>query len=215
MTFYDLANSFARIVLRLISRYEIVGLENVPRSGPFIIIANHICWLDPPMLGAMLPRRIRFMAKEELFKKPIVGWVVSHYEAFPVRRGEGDRQALRMALEILKAGGVLGMFPEGHRSKSGELQQGHSGAAVIALKAGVPILPIGITGTQNVFRFPHILTRPKFKVNIGCAFALSKGEIHKENLTESREVLMLHIAELLPEEYRGVYSLRENASKVS
>lgn len=215
MRFYDISNVFARIVLRLISRYDIVGLENVPRSGPFIIVANHISWLDPPMLGAMLPRRIRFMAKEELFKKPIVGWVVKSYESFPVRRGEGDRQALRMAIEILKAGGVLGMFPEGTRSKSGRLQPGHAGAAMIALKAGVPILPIGITGTQNIFRFPDILTRPRFRVNIGCAFTLSQSEGHKDSLTDAREELMRRIAELLPMEYRGAYGSRDVASKTS
>lgn len=215
MTFYDLANVFARIVLKIVARYEIIGLENVPVEGPFIIVANHISWLDPPMLGAMLPRPIRFMAKEELFRNPIVGWVVSHYQAFPVRRGENDRAALRAAMEILRDGGVLGMFPEGTRSRNGKLQAGRPGAALLALRSGAPVLPIGITGTQDVFRFPNVFLRPKFKVVIGRPFQLTRDGTNEGDLMSMCDALMLRIAALLPEEYRGVYGTRANESGAS
>ncbi|MDA8187651.1 MAG: lysophospholipid acyltransferase family protein [Dehalococcoidales bacterium] len=214
--FYDLANLFARVLLWIVSRPKIVGLENVPQSGPLIVAANHINWLDPPVLGAYLPRRIRFMAKIELFQIPIVGWAVAGYEAFPVRRGERDRQAMQAAIEILREGSVLGMFPEGTRSKTATLQQGRAGAALLALRAGVPILPVGISGTQNVFRFPNILTRPSFQVNIGPVFNLSPVDIgSREDIYRAVDQLMLRIAALLPPEYRGVYSLAKDASKAS
>lgn len=217
MNFYCFANVVMRLLVRLIARGKVEGLENVPLDGSFILVANHISWLDPPLLGSLLPRDVRFMAKEELFRKPFVGWVVKNYRAFPVRRGEGDKQALRTALDILRTGGVLGMFPEGTRSKNGGLQQGHSGAALLAVKAGAPVLPIAITGTQYVCRFPDMLRRPAFKVKIGQPFNvnLPAGKGSGARLTIAVEEMMVRIADLLPPEHRGVYSAEGHGSKVS
>ncbi|MBI2955358.1 MAG: 1-acyl-sn-glycerol-3-phosphate acyltransferase [Chloroflexi bacterium] len=214
MILYKLCNVLTRLVLLVFSRCEVSGLENVPRDGTLIVVANHIGWLDPSMLGALLGRDIRFMAKDELFRMPFVSWVVKGYGAFPVRRGERDRQALRVALEILKSGGVLGMFPEGTRSKNARLRAGHPGAAILALQAHAPILPVGIAGTQNVLRFPNIFKRPYCKMNVGRAFTLS-ADSGKDRLADAVDEMMLRVADLLPEEYRGVYGRERNASEVS
>ena len=205
--FYAIATAFTRAVLRLLTRYEVHGLEFVPIQGPLVLVSNHISWMDPPTLGGLLPRKIRFMAKEDLFKTPVVGWVVAAYEAFPVRRGEADRQALRTAIKLLDQGQVIGMFPEGTRSKAGQIQPGHAGAALVALRSGAPVLPIALTGTQMVWRWPNILLRPKFAMTIGPVFHLERqaGASSHELLDDGVVQMMRHIAVLLPPEYLGTY----------
>jgi 1-acyl-sn-glycerol-3-phosphate acyltransferase len=231
---YHICNFLTMLLLGLFGRGQVAGLENIPSEGPLIVVSNHISWLDPPLIGATLGRHVHFMAKEELFSVPFVGWVVKNYGAFPVRRGESDRQAMHTALATLRAGGVLGMFPEGHRSETAQLQPGHSGAAVLAMRTGAPVLPIGITGSQNLLRLPGLLTRPRYKLNFGRTFVLAPrasrrecdskidhkiaGKIDKERLprdalAEALDEMMQHIAELLPEEYKGVYGSKSYASK--
>lgn len=128
---------------------RVTGLDRVPRSGPVVLAINHLSMLDPILIGAVMPRPICFMAKEELFRYPLLGRILRWVNAFPVRRGEPDRDAIQYALKRLREGHVVGIFPEGTRSLDGRLLELHGGTALLALKSGAPILPVAITGTQR------------------------------------------------------------------
>jgi 1-acyl-sn-glycerol-3-phosphate acyltransferase len=155
------------------------------------------------------------MAKYELFQKPLIGWVVKSYGAFPVRRGENDKQSFRKALEILRAGGVLGMFPEGTRSKTGTLQRGHPGAALLAVRGGAPVVPVGLVGTKSILRFPDLFVRPVFEVRIGRPFTVSTGNSGGDRLSAATDEMMGRIADLLPDEQRGSYSTSSRRTSLS
>jgi len=201
---YKICNPTVRILLFLFCRWEVKGKENVPAEGPVIVVANHMTVIDPPMLSVSLGRYAQIMAKEELFRTRFTNYFMSGLGAFPVHRGRLDRQAMRIAEKALTDGGVLVIFPEGQRSRSGKLRKASAGATLIALRNGVPILPVGITGTENISGIRSIFNRPHLIVNIGKPFHLpkSRGKIDREERTD---YLMKHIAEVLPEEYRGVY----------
>ena len=185
-------------LLWMLADLSLEGVERVPRSGPLIVVSNHLHYCDPPLLGGVLPRYIRFMAKKEVFKPPWGLIFTNAYGAFPVRRNELDRRALRDAECVLRQGGVVGMFPEGHRSHGHGLQRAFGGAALIARRSKAPVLPVGISGTEAVFR-----TRPRWPicVRVGNAFEVRTGC----PLDESTADLMRHIADLLPPQYQGVY----------
>ncbi|MBO8170674.1 MAG: 1-acyl-sn-glycerol-3-phosphate acyltransferase [Bacillaceae bacterium] len=139
-------------LFRIIFRLDVVGASRVPKKGSVVLCANHISNLDPILLGIGVPhRQIRFMAKEELFKVPVVSYFVRNFGAFPVKRGMNDRRALKTALEVLKQGHVLGIFPEGTRSKTGELKKGLPGAALFALRTDALVIPVAIIGPYRLF----------------------------------------------------------------
>lgn len=144
--FYRFCLTLVRVFICLIYRVSVVGLENVPTEGGAIIVANHLSYLDPPLIGMVLRRPIRFMAKKELFRFRVLAWLIRNLGAFPVDRGSVDRAAIREAIDTVSSGQLLGVFPEGGRSKDGRLQQGHAGAALVAIKTGVPVVPVGILG---------------------------------------------------------------------
>jgi 1-acyl-sn-glycerol-3-phosphate acyltransferase len=199
-SFYTFAVVGLRILLRILTRFEVVGLEHVPGDGPLVVVANHIHFIDPPVIGASLRRKVLLMAKQELFETPVVGWMVSHYDAFPVRRGEADRQALRWALAALELNQALGMFPEGTRSRTGEMREAFPGAALIALRSGAPVLPVGIDGTDKVFSSLRRLRRARVRVVYGPTFTLDSSD--RQRATDE---MMRGIANLLPEWRRGPY----------
>ncbi len=204
--FYSFACTGVRFLLWLLTRLVVEGLENVPAEGPFLLVSNHLCFIDPPFLGALLPRRIVFMAKEELFRHPILGPVVTWYGAFAVRRGQADRQALRTATEVLKSGGVVGMFPEGHRSKTGQMSRAFAGSALVAHMAKVQVVPVAVTGTEQINSPLSLLRRPKMTLRVGKPFTLQKGEGDKGDLEGMTSDMMRRVAELLPAERRGFYA---------
>ncbi len=204
--FYNFANLAVGLLLRLLTRCWVEGVENIPSSGPLLVVANHINLVDPPVLGALLPRRIVFMGKEELFGVPIIGWVVKWYGAFAIKRGSADRQALRTAAGVLEKGNALGMFPEGTRSKSGRMAVAHPGAALLAMLASAPVLPVAITGTDRLRSWHWFLTRPTITVRIGQPFRLERDRSGKGSLEESTRAMMARVALLLPEDQRGYYS---------
>ena len=207
--FYLLCNRAMAVALRLLAEWEVFGLDNVPARGPLILVANHNNIIDPPLLGASIPHRpVVFMAKKELFDRWYSGWLVRGYCAFPVRRGEPDRQAFRHALEVLRRGLILGMFPEGTRSKTGAMGPAQPGTAIIALRARVPILPVGITGTDKVKGPASVIRRrPHIRVNIGRPFTLAVSPAaRRAALEEATRQIMGRIAALLPPEYQGAWT---------
>jgi len=208
--FYDIATITMKALLLSLTRWRVEGKENVPRTGPLIVVANHHNIIDPPLISASVPRRISFMAKEELFRSRMLRAIVQNYGAFPVRRGQLDRVAVRWALTALQNGGALGMFPEGKRSPNAQLQSPQPGASLLAARSGVPILPVGISGSERVNGIGFILHRPRINVTIGRPFRLASSgdKVTRSRLAQHSESIMEHIAELLPESYRGVYDLR-------
>lgn len=149
MRFYSFAKGILSILLKL-KGYRVKGLENMPADGPVIVASNHISLWDPIIVGCTLPRQVFFMAKEELFAKQVLGKILKGLGAFPVKRGQGDIGAIRKSLAVLKEGKVLGIFPEGTRSQSGDIQEAMAGIVLIMEKSRAPILPIKIYGSKRL-----------------------------------------------------------------
>ncbi|MFC2046854.1 lysophospholipid acyltransferase family protein [Chloroflexota bacterium] len=206
--FYYIGRVMMRIMLFCLTHWQVKGQENVPAQGPLLVVANHLNLADPPLLGVSIGRDTIFMAKEELFRSRLSGYFVRNFGAFPVYRGRLDRQALRQADEVLARGLALLMFPEGRRSEDAKLQLAFPGTALIALRNGIHVLPVGITGTEKIKGVAWLLRRTQITVNIGKPFYLPtvSGKLTKVKLTECTNSVMGHIAELLPAEYRGNYA---------
>jgi len=196
------------ILLPLLTRWKVRGRKNIPRRGPLLVVANHLNLADPPVLANAIRRKAIFMAKEELFRSRLGGYFVKSFGSFPVNRGRLDRTALRKAEEVLARGMLLIMFPEASRSQNTQLQSPFPGSILIARRSNVPILPIGITGTERIKGMGWILRRPRITVNIGLPFSLPSvnDKLTRNELVELSELMMRRIAELLPEEYRGNYA---------
>jgi 1-acyl-sn-glycerol-3-phosphate acyltransferase len=133
----------------LITRLRVYGVERVPRDGGLVVAANHFSWIDPPSLGAATPRTLYYMAKIEAHRVPGLGELMRSFGAFPVRRGESDRDAVRTMRRIVADGHALGMFVEGTRQKSGVPGSAQAGAAMVAINEGVPVIPAAIHGSQT------------------------------------------------------------------
>jgi 1-acyl-sn-glycerol-3-phosphate acyltransferase len=197
----------ARTLILLVSRTRMVCRENIPLQGPFILVSNHLSVSDPVLLGARLGRKVMFMAKEELFRNSFISYIIRRFGAFPVKRKGSTRDALREAVRVLQQGAVLGMFPEGKRSRSDTLQSALSGSALIAAHNKALILPVAITGSEVMRGFNWIWRRPRVTIVIGRPFYLPETghALTKIRLSEYTGIIMQHIAELLPEKYRGEY----------
>jgi len=138
------------------------GGYRVPKTGGVIILANHLADVDPIVVQSACPRPIHYMAKSELFDLPVIGSLMRLFEAFPVKRGEPDRAALKMAADLAKSGEVVGIFPEGQLSETGELQPLLGGAALIVRMAGVPVICCGIVNSNRVLPYGQVIPRPSF-----------------------------------------------------
>jgi 1-acyl-sn-glycerol-3-phosphate acyltransferase len=211
--FYEGMRLLARLVFPLLFRLRVNGVENVPKTGPVILVSNHLNWTDIPLVGYRVMRRTHFMAKVELFQKAPLKWLIIGLGAFPVRRGEADRQAIKQAEEVLKAGQVLVIFPEGTRSKSHAMKEGLPGAALIAVRSGAPVVPVAISGSER-FKLWHIWPfRTAITITYGVPFTLSReGRKGHSDLQGQLGVLMRHIAELLPPQYQGVYAISDDTA---
>ena len=202
------SNMLQRLTLRLFADWKVVGRENVPPMGPLLVVANHQSNIDPPLLGASLPRRIWFLAKDTIFQTAPANWFLRSYGAFPLNREGVDLRAIRWVLSQLSRGEAVVVFPEGTRSGGG-LQKGLPGVVQLALKADVPLLPVGITGTERLGSYLRVFnpTGP-IRVNIGTVFSLPSidGRLNAEVLESLTDSIMRRIADLLPENYHGVYS---------
>ena len=198
-----------KLLARILLKVEVAGLERIPASGPVILAINHVNFIDAPLLYALLPRKITGLAKVELWDKPVLGLVASSWRAIPIRRGELDLNAVRLALHALREGKVLGIAPEGTRSHHGRLQRGRPGIVLLALRApDALILPMAIYGHEYFDRNLRQLRRTEVNLVFGQGFHLNpgSGRITHEMRQQMTNEIMMQIAALLPPQYRGVYS---------
>ena len=206
----------ARIFSSAMTRVRIEGaLDAVPREGPMIVAANHASNLDPVVIGSWLiprfGRRFQWLGKKELFDWPVIGWIARNGGVHPVDRSTADVDAYRMAKRILDEGHALFVFPEGTRSRDGVLQHARDGVAVLALRTGAPIVPVGIAGSSDVWPRDQKLPRPggHVTVRVGPPFRLADelppGTDRRAAKSLATEILMDRIAALLPPEQRGRY----------
>lgn len=151
--FYKFLQLFFTTFFRLFFRVQIQGAENLPLTGPVILAANHCSNWDPPFLAAYLKRPVGYMAKQELFEVPVLGWAITQCHSFPVKRGAADRSAIKAAVQALREENCIGLFPEGTRSKDGRLHKAEAGVALIAAMTKAPVVPAAIIGTAHLF--PH------------------------------------------------------------
>ena len=190
--------------------FQVVGTENVPRSGGLLVCPNHSATLDPPLVPAFVPRDDTWsMAKSEYFRKAILNWLFRSYHSFPVVRHTADRAALKRTFDLLKNGEAIVIYPEGTRVESGKLARPEPGAGFIAQKAGCPIVPVALTGTRECLpkgaRWPR---RVPVKVTFGKPFMLATKRPDGTRISheEASDAIMVAIAELLPAEQRGEFS---------
>jgi 1-acyl-sn-glycerol-3-phosphate acyltransferase len=205
---YRVIRAIVNLLLDLLVRREYVGLENFPDEPPYILATNHLSVFDSPLLLTACPHTIRAFAAAKHKRNPIYAPLLAMMGSIWVRRGEVDRKALREALDVLKGGGVLGMAPEGTRARGTyALQEGKTGPAYLATRADVPIVPVGLTGTEQVKHNLPRLRRTPVRIVVGKPFRLPEsGRVRGQTLHKYTELIMRRIAELLPEEYRGVYA---------
>jgi 1-acyl-sn-glycerol-3-phosphate acyltransferase len=200
---------FIRSVITRLVRVRPEGLEHVPSSGPYILAVNHLAFWDAPIIYALLGGpQLTGWAAEKYRYNPIWGTILRMGSGIFIDRGAVDRDALAAAVDWLRQGRIFGLAPEGTRSKTGGLARGKSGVAFIAHQAGVPIVPLAHFGTERVTRTWLRLRRPEVTVRIGRPFMLPPltSTERSAQLHEQADLVMCHIAALLPLEYRGVYA---------
>lgn len=184
---YKFAHFIFTLFFKIFYRWEVKGKENIPSEGRIVVMANHISYLDPPIMGCALNRKVHFMAKEELFKIPVFGYLLRLIGQFPVKRGKPDRAALKQSIKVLEEEKVLGIFPEGTTKGKKHIRKAKSGAILIPIVAKSPILPIGIKFVNR-----------RIKVSIGKIFALEEyydRKLNKEERNTAGEIIMNKISE--------------------
>ena len=201
-----------RAMLRILCRIDAAALARVPRQGPLLLVSNHINFLDVPMLFTLLkPRPMAALIKAETWDNPAMAWLFNTAggsDAIPLRRGEVDREALRLALAALAAGRILCVAPEGTRSGDGRLQRGQPGVVMLALHSGAPILPVVYFGGEQFQQNFRRLRRTDFHLRVGAPFYLEPGgqRVSREMRQQMTDEIMGQMAALLPPANRGVYA---------
>jgi 1-acyl-sn-glycerol-3-phosphate acyltransferase len=202
-------NTIIWLGTNILCRIDKSDIPKIPARGPLILVTNHIGSLEVPLLFVHLqPRKMIGLAKIETWDSKFMGWLFDLWDAIPVRRGEADLDAIRACLQVLKAGDILAIAPEGTRSSHGRLLRGQPGIALIALHAGAPILPIAHWGGEDFGANLKKLKRTDFHFRVGNLFYLdAKGaRVNGEIRQAMADEIMSQIAELMPEEYRGEYA---------
>ena len=197
---YWLGKTTVKLGFLLCSRLEVRNEKNVPRQGGVLLVANHISHLDPPLVGTTCARMVYFLAKKELFLNGLVGWFMNSSGQIKVDRGKG-LEAVDVAVKTLKAGRCICIFPEGTRSRTGQMQQPHTGIVVIASKVNVPIVPILVEGTYQMMppkaKFPKFFSR--IRLTYGEPFYLTEEQkdlSSKDKMRETAEAIMEKIREI-------------------
>ena len=204
-TIYKAGRSIFRIIYDIVTRRHVTGLENLPASGPYVMVTNHISYVDSPLIYIEIPTYINVLAAEKYELHPF-RLILDFAGPIFVNRGEVDRVALRQGLAVLEDGGVLGVAIEGTRSRTASLGQGKSGAAYFATRANAPVVPVVIYGTEKVLPNLRRLRRTDLYMAIGAPIHLPPGRARTEDLDAYTEQIMVAMASMLPKQYRGFYA---------
>jgi 1-acyl-sn-glycerol-3-phosphate acyltransferase len=204
-----------RLLFHLLSPVKITGRENVPRRGGYLVAINHVSTYDPPFAIAFWPVAPEAVGAVEIWSRPGQSQLARLYGVIQVHRGEYDRSLLETMVAAVRAGRPLVIAPEGGRSHQPGLRQGMPGVAFIAEKAGVPVIPVGIIGTtRDYFQRASRGLRPPLEMRIGEPLHLpavpGRGAERRAALQKNADLVMIHLAALLPEEYHGMYAGRIN-----
>jgi len=184
--YYSASRSFARVLLGVLAGVTIRGLERLPRSGGLIVAANHISFWDPPLIGSVIPRETHFLAKEELFETPVLGPLIRGLNAIPIRRGTTDIRGLTRAIDALKRGGAVLLFPEGSRMRDGVLHPARPGVGLLAVHADVPIAPCYISGSNPTAKW--VLRQERARIDFGPERDWRDWAGRDSDLTPGREL---------------------------
>ena len=209
-------NPLFRGFTNVLCKIDAAPLSKIPQTGPLILISNHINFLEIPILyGRLGSRPVTVFAKRETWESGFMRVLFDMSLAIPVRRGEADTEALRKAIETLKAGRILALAPEGTRSGTGQLQQAHPGLVLIAQRSGAPMLPIAFHGSEGYKNDWKHLRRTDFHIKVGNAFSLKIPETKVTSALRQQMVdeIMYQIAAILPPKYRGYYSNLRSATE--
>ena len=180
-----------RAVFGTYFRWRIIGAEHVPSSGPAILAANHVSYLDPPLIGCALPREINYLARESLFRFPIVGTVLRAWNCVPVDRDGGGATGLRAILDRLLAGGAIIVFPEGTRSSDGRLQSARAGLGLLVIKSNACVVPARVFGTFEAYGRHHKFPRPRritVKYGLPLDFSALRAEVETCSKSRAKEI---------------------------
>ncbi len=189
---YNLAKIVCSFVIMLLFRVQVTGAENFPVNGPVIVYSNHKSMWDPVLIGCILKRPVFVMAKQELFKNPFLGLLLRSINAFPVNRDMADRKAIRKCLKILAEDKVLGIFPEGKRSKTGELLEPEPGIALIAVKSrNAKLVPIAIKGGYGWFSKINVVIGKPIKTDT------SDGKMNSKSLKDFSMQIFKEVANMM------------------
>jgi len=184
--YYSASRSFARAVLQVLTGLTVRGLERLPRGGGLIVASNHISFWDPPLVGSVIPRETHFLAKEELFETPVLGPLIRGLNAIPIRRGATDIRGLTRAIDALKHGGAVLLFPEGSRMQDGELHPARPGVGLMAVHADVPIAPCYVSGSNPTAKW--VTRRERARIDFGAARDWRDWVGRDTDLTPGREL---------------------------
>jgi len=205
---YRFCRFLFRVYFRLYHRGRIYNAERLPAWGAFILAGNHVSFLDPPFFGLACRREAFFMARDTLFRNPLANWILRSWNCVPINRDRGDIGALRTVLRMLGEGKAVLMFPEGTRSRDGELQEARAGIGMIAAKANVPIVPMRIFGTDRALPKGASLPRPArveitfgepFTYPLPADFEKLRGDDLKAVYLDIGREIMRRIADLKPQ----------------
>ena len=176
--FYRFVRAIAALYLILFHRIELIGRENIPETGPVLMYANHPSAFDMVLIGCRIRRKVHFMAKAELFEKRLLAAFFLAMGAFPVHRGHGDAGSVKSAIALLERGEIVGIFPEGTRTRERNREQKRGGAALIAYHTGAPILPVAIDGRYRIFKRMRIIYGKPFHLPAPAGRKADKEELY-------------------------------------